>query len=91
MGWGWADYIRPAARRRREREGMALMRREARMEREGKPRPSPFVVMFGSFDLFVEMMVLPEIEVGALDRDDMVDVVAALRVWEEDGTWGRLP
>lgn len=61
------------------------------MEREGKPRPSPFVVMFGSFDLFVEMMVLPEIEVGALDRDDMVDVVAALRVWEEDGTWGRLP
>ncbi len=67
----------------------ALSRRVARIEREGKPRPSPFVVMFGSFDLFVEIMVLPEIEAGRLSRADMVDVVAALRRWEEDGTWGR--
>ena len=67
----------------------ALSRRVARMEREGKPRPSPFVVIFGSFDLFVDMAVLPEIEAGHLCRTDMVDVVAALRRWEEDGTWGR--
>ena len=67
----------------------ALSRRVARMEREGKPRPSPFVVMFGSFDLFVEVAVLPEIEAGHLSRADMVDVVAALRSWEENGTWGR--
>ncbi|HKX80348.1 MAG TPA: hypothetical protein VJM34_17690 [Novosphingobium sp.] len=45
--------------------------------------------MFGSFDLFVEVTVLPEIEAGHLSRVDMVDVVAALRRWEEDGTWGR--
>ena len=67
----------------------ALSRRVARMEREGKPRPSPFVVMFGSFDLFVEIAVLPGIEAGHLSRADMVDVIAALRSWEEDGTWDR--
>lgn len=67
----------------------ALSRRVARLEQAGKPRPSPFVVMFGSFDLFVEMLVLPDIEAGHLSRVDMVDVIAALRCWEEDGTWGR--
>lgn len=67
----------------------ALSRRVARLEQAGKPRPSPFVVMFGSFDLFVELRVLPEIEAGHLSRADMVDVVAALRRWEEDDTWGR--
>lgn len=67
----------------------ALSRRVARMEREGKPRPSPFVVVFGSFDLFVEIMVLSEIEAGHLSRYNMVDVISALRSWEEDGTWGR--
>lgn len=67
----------------------ALSRRVARLEREGKPRPSPFVVMFGSFDLFVEVMVLPDIEAGRLSCADMVDVVAYLRCWEDDGTWGR--
>jgi hypothetical protein len=45
--------------------------------------------MFGSFDLFVELKVLPEIELGHLSRADMVDVIAALRRWEEDGTWAR--
>lgn len=67
----------------------ALSRRVARMEREGKLRPSPFVVMFGSFDRFVEITVLPEIEAGHLSRSDMVEVVAALRHWESDGTWDR--
>ena len=59
------------------------------MESERKPWPSPFVVMFGAFDLFVEIMALPEIEAGRLSRDDMVDVIAALRRWEADGTWDR--
>ena len=68
----------------------ALSRRVAKMEREGKPRPSPFVIMFGSFDLFVEIAVLPEIEAGHLSRTDMVDVVSALRAWENDGTWEKI-
>lgn len=67
----------------------ALSRRVARIEREGKPKPSPFVVMFGSFDLFVEIAVLPGIEAGHLSRTDMVDVVAALRRWEDEGIWAR--
>lgn len=46
--------------------------------------------MFGSFDLLVEIMVLPEIEAGHLCCADMIDVIAALRRWEEDGTWDRL-
>jgi hypothetical protein len=28
-------------------------------------------------------------ECGALSRPDMIDVVAALRAWENDGTWAR--
>lgn len=53
------------------------------------PKPSPFTIAYGSFDQFVECQILPGIESGALDRDDMVEVVAALRGWESDGTWQR--
>lgn len=67
----------------------ALSRRVARIERGAKPRPSPLVVMFGSFDIFVELHVLPGIRCGELDRNDLVEIVAALRRWEQDGTWDR--
>jgi hypothetical protein len=67
----------------------ALHRRTAKLERASKPRPSPFVLWFGSFDVFVEVVVIPGIESGALARDDMIEIVAALRLWEEDGTWAR--
>jgi len=53
------------------------------------PKPSPFELAYGSFDRFVEQQILPGIEVGALDPDDVVDVIAALRGWEQDGTWSR--
>lgn len=66
----------------------ALQRRMAKLELASMPRPSPFTLMFGSFDQFVEQHVLPGIEAGTLDKSDMVDVVAALRIWE-DGTWQR--
>lgn len=65
----------------------ALQKRVGRLERSGKLRPSPIVVMFGTFDRFVEVLVLPGIESGGFDRRDMVEVVAALRAWEYDGTW----
>jgi hypothetical protein len=48
-----------------------------------KPKPSPFMILFGSFDAWVEREVLP----GMLDRRDMVAVVAALGRWQPDGTW----
>lgn len=65
----------------------ALQKRLGKLEDAGKPRPSPFTVLFGSFDAWVEREVLPGIESGALARDDMIAVVAALRHWEHDGTW----
>lgn len=67
----------------------ALQKRLAKLEDAGKPRPSPFAVLFGSFDAWVEQEVLPGIESGALDHRDMIGVVAALRRWEADGTWGQ--
>ncbi|KEQ55492.1 hypothetical protein [Sphingobium chlorophenolicum] len=65
----------------------ALQRRIKRIEEAEKPRPSPFTLLFGSFDAWVEREVLPGIESGALAADDMIAVVAALRAWERDGTW----
>lgn len=50
-------------------------------------RPSPFELFYGLFDQFVEQQIFPGIEAGALTLNDMVDVVAALRGWEHDGTW----
>ena len=67
----------------------ALHKRLAKMERARLPKPSPFVLLYGSFDAWVEEHVLPDIEAGKLDAADMVVVVAALRSWETDGTWDR--
>lgn len=67
----------------------ALQKRVARIERAAMPRPSPFVLAFGSFDAWVERQVLPGIEGGLLDRADMIDVVCALRAWEATGVWER--
>jgi len=65
----------------------ALQKRLGKLEDAGKSRPSPFAVLFGSFDAWVEQDVLPGIESGALDRRDMIGVVAALRTWETEGVW----
>lgn len=65
----------------------ALQRRVKRLETGEKPRPSPFVVWYGSFDAWVEQQILPGIESGALDGSDMIVIVAALRRWETGGAW----
>lgn len=65
----------------------ALQRRIKRIEEAEKPRPSPIVLWYGSFDAWVEKAVLPGIESGALEADDMIEVVAALRAWETGGVW----
>lgn len=67
----------------------ALQRRVKRIETARKPRPSPIVVMFGSFDNFVAVMFQPAWDNGTMEQDDILDLVAALRRWEEDGTWER--
>lgn len=63
----------------------ALHKRLVKLEDVEKPRPSPFTLLFGAFDVWVEREVVP----GTLDRRDIVAVVAALRAWEHDGTWGQ--
>lgn len=67
----------------------ALHKRAMRLEHAAKRRPSPLVRWFGSFDVFVEVSLLPGIESGALDRTDMIEIVASLRRWEVDGTWNK--
>jgi hypothetical protein len=67
----------------------ALQKRMSNLEDAEKPRPSPFAVLFGSFDAWIEREVLPGVESGALNERDMIGVVAALRRWEQDGTWDR--
>jgi hypothetical protein len=67
----------------------ALQRRVKRIETARKPRPSPIVVMFGSFDNFVAVMFQPAWDSGTMEQGDILDLVAALRRWEEDGTWER--
>lgn len=69
----------------------ALTRRVAKLEKARKPRLSPFTVLYGSIDAFVDEHIVPDIEAGKLDCGDMIDVVAALRQWEEDGTWAQQP
>ena len=61
----------------------------AKLEHFANPRPSPLVRWFGTFDVFVEVAILPGVESGALSRPDMIAIVAALRRWAEDGTWAR--
>ncbi|MFC0204754.1 hypothetical protein [Novosphingobium soli] len=67
----------------------ALQKRVVKLEHAAQPRPSLLAVMYGSFDAFVEIELLPDTKSGALDRADMIDVVAALRACETDGTWHR--
>lgn len=66
----------------------SLQRRVVRIEKDRKPRPSPFVIAYGSFHIFVERS-WAEIRAGHLDEAEMLDVIEALRRWEEDGTWER--
>jgi len=67
----------------------ALHRRVAKLERAERPRPSPFVIWYGSFDNFVTAAIWPGIRSGVLDEGDMYDIIEALRTWEESGVWGE--
>lgn len=67
----------------------ALQRRVAKMEKARTPRPSPIVVMFGSFDTFVAVVFQPAWDDGTMEQGDILDLVEVLRRWETDGTWER--
>lgn len=67
----------------------ALQSRVSKLEQFRKPKQSPFVRWYGSFDNFVNVAIRPGYLDGTLDQKDIFDIVSALRSWETDGTWDR--
>lgn len=63
----------------------ALERRVAKIEKGRKPRPSPFVLLYGSFDAFIDAGYA-EVNAGTLG-EDFLGVLDALRGWESGGVW----
>lgn len=61
----------------------------AKLEKAGKQRPSPIVVMYGSFDNFVAIEFQLAWGSGTMAHDDILGLVEVLRRWETDGTWER--
>ena len=62
-----------------------LQRRVGKLEQGRKPRASPIVIWFGSWDVFVDA-AYATVNAEVLDRD-FLDVVDALRGW---GGGGRI-
>lgn len=63
-----------------------LQRRVAKLEKAGKPRPSPIVIAYGSFEAFADQ-TYAEIRAGKLDQNDALTLVEVLRHWEVSGVW----
>ncbi len=72
---------------------ISMLARVRRLEAARAAPVSPLVQAYGSFEAF-ETQTRAEIDDGKLDRIDMLGadgnsgVLAALRRWETDGTWG---
>jgi hypothetical protein len=62
-----------------------LQRRIAKLDKGRKPRPSPFVIMCGSFDAFADV-AYAEVEAGRLGGD-FLHVLDTLRSWDDAGVW----
>lgn len=63
----------------------ALERRTTKLEKARKPRPSPIVIFYGSWDAFVDG-AYAGVSAGTLDPE-FLDVVDALRTWDALGVW----
>ena len=63
----------------------ALQRRVAKLETARKPRPSPIVIMCGSFDAFADA-TYGEVMAGTLAGDFLL-ILDHLREWDEGGVW----
>jgi hypothetical protein len=62
-----------------------LQRRVAKIEKGRKPRPSPFVILCGSFDEFADASYA-EVEAGKL-AGEFLHILDALRAWDEGQVW----
>lgn len=63
----------------------ALQRRVAKLETARKPRPSPIVIMCGSFDAFADA-TYAEVMAGT-QAGDFLLILEHLREWDEGGVW----
>ncbi len=63
----------------------ALQRRVKRIESARKPRPSPIVILCGSFDAFADE-VYADVEAGKL-AGDFLRILDHLREWDEGMVW----
>lgn len=63
----------------------ALQRRVAKLEIARKPRPSPIVIMCGSFDEFADA-TYAEVMAGKL-AGDFLHILDHLREWDEGMVW----
>ncbi|WP_144061958.1 hypothetical protein [Sphingomonas sp. MM-1] len=57
----------------------------AKLETARKPRPSPIVIMCGSFDAFADA-TYAEVMAGTLAGDFLL-ILDHLREWDEQGVW----
>jgi hypothetical protein len=63
-----------------------LERRLKRLETARKPRPSPIVIAYGTFDAFA-MQAYLDVEAGTLSGEFLF-IVDAMRLWElPGGAW----
>jgi hypothetical protein len=62
-----------------------LQRRVAKLEQDRKPRASPIVIAFGTFDAFA-MTAYLDVEKGTLSGEFLF-IVDVMRRWETDRTW----
>ncbi|HEX7856721.1 MAG TPA: hypothetical protein VF503_23830 [Sphingobium sp.] len=62
-----------------------LQRRVAKIEKGRKPRPSPFVILCGSFDEFADA-TYAEVVAGTLGGD-WLPILDILRDWDGQGVW----
>jgi len=62
-----------------------LQRRVAKIEKGRKPRPSPFVILCGSFEEFADA-TYAEVMAGTLAGDFLL-ILDHLREWDEGGVW----
>jgi hypothetical protein len=62
-----------------------LQRRVAKIEKGAKPRPSPILILYGSWDAFVDG-AYGAVNAGTLDAD-FLDVLDILRAWDDAGVW----
>jgi hypothetical protein len=62
-----------------------LQRRMAKLEKGAKPKPSPIIILYGSWDAFIDG-AYAAVSAGTLDPE-FLDLVDTLRAWDRGMVW----